>query len=86
MSSNNTSNSSNESLLLEELKKMIKVFEPFAKEAQYVSGIFMAKTLVEKVEKEDEPIKEFYCRQQKIGRRDDTCSEQCDSCVLQERK
>jgi len=31
-------------------------------------------------------VKAFYCRQQKTGRRDDTCSEQCDNCLLQERK
>lgn len=27
-------------------------------------------------------VKEFYCRQKAIGRRDDTCSEQCDNCKL----
>ena len=38
--------------LLEELEKMVKVFEPFAKEAQYVSGIFMAKELIKKINNE----------------------------------
>jgi hypothetical protein len=74
--------------LLEELKKMITAFEPFAKEAQYVSGIFMAKQLVEKVENVkfgEETVGSFYCDQQARGRRDDTCSEQCDNCLLKER-
>jgi hypothetical protein len=34
--------------LLEELEKLVKVFEPFAKEAQYVSGLFMTKELIKK--------------------------------------
>lgn len=25
---------------------------------------------------------QFYCRQKAIGRRDDTCSEQCDNCKI----
>lgn len=34
--------------LLEELEKLVQVFEPFAKEAQYVSGLFMTKELIKK--------------------------------------
>jgi rRNA-processing protein FCF1 len=45
------------------------------------------KNIFKKHKKKEKPkVKAFYCRQQKTGRRDDTCSEQCDSCVLQERK
>ena len=33
-------------LLTEALEKMVKVFEPYAKEAQYVSGLYMVKQLI----------------------------------------
>ncbi len=36
--------------LFETLKLMINTFEPFAKEAQFVSGIFMAKQVIKKAE------------------------------------
>ncbi len=41
--------------LLKSLESMVDVFERFAEEAQYKSGLFMVKQLIKKAKGEDQP-------------------------------